>query len=136
MPPPAFGRVVFSNNRALQSVATYTCNHGYAVVGDTRRHCLESEQWTGEGPTCTVKGECARKPDIVLYAVLGLSYTFKVLKCIVHVFLLFLFERIEAHLPKRYSEKLTERLSEGANLGGGAGSVQSLHKTRISAFIL
>ena len=60
LPPPAFGRVSIHNNRTLSSVATYSCNHGYAVVGEATRYCLVSEQWSGKEPKCTGEGACVR----------------------------------------------------------------------------
>lgn len=41
--------------RTIDSVANYTCNPGYALVGNDMRTCLETGIWSGEEPTCTSK---------------------------------------------------------------------------------
>ena len=34
------------------SVATYTCNDGYVLVGDSTRICQTTGTWSGEDPHC------------------------------------------------------------------------------------
>ena len=34
------------------SVATYTCNDGYVLVGDSTRTCQATGTWSGEDPQC------------------------------------------------------------------------------------
>ena len=36
----------------LNSVATYQCNIGYELVGDSERQCTEVGQWSGDQPVC------------------------------------------------------------------------------------
>lgn len=37
------------------SIATYSCNNGYHVVGNTSRTCGSNRQWSGNAPTCERK---------------------------------------------------------------------------------
>ena len=37
----------------FNSTATYSCNDGYNLVGDTTRTCLASGNWSGDDPNCT-----------------------------------------------------------------------------------
>ena len=37
----------------FNSTATYSCNNGYNLVGDTTRTCLASGSWSDTAPTCT-----------------------------------------------------------------------------------
>ena len=39
------------------SVADYTCNSGYVLVGNERRICTATGAWSGEDPQC-VEGSC------------------------------------------------------------------------------
>ena len=34
------------------STASYSCNEGFALFGDSMRTCLDSEEWSGSEPTC------------------------------------------------------------------------------------
>ena len=40
------------SNTIFDSTATYSCNDGYNLVGDTTRTCLASGSWSGDDPTC------------------------------------------------------------------------------------
>ena len=51
---PANGNVNQPGN-TVETVATYTCNNGYVLVGDESRTCRENGKWTGEDPTCVRK---------------------------------------------------------------------------------
>ena len=48
---PENGRVSLSGV-SPGSVATYTCNVGFDLVGVTTRVCLSSGQWSGDAPVC------------------------------------------------------------------------------------
>lgn len=37
------------------STATYSCNEGYMLVGDSTRTCEASAMWTGIAPVCQSK---------------------------------------------------------------------------------
>ena len=48
---PDNGRVDYETT--LGSTATYTCNTGYQLDGDSTRTCQSDETWSGSAPTCT-----------------------------------------------------------------------------------
>ena len=48
---PANGQVVPSGSIPA-STATYTCNSGYRLNGDSSRTCQDSGEWSGTAPTC------------------------------------------------------------------------------------
>ncbi|CAI8036485.1 CUB and sushi domain-containing protein 3, partial [Geodia barretti] len=58
---PTSGAVTLSNT-TFTSSATYSCNDGYSLVGDSTRTCLASGLWSGIAPNCTVV-DCGGLPD-------------------------------------------------------------------------
>lgn len=40
------------SGRTPGSTATYTCNFGFVLQGDSQRVCMENETWSGQPPTC------------------------------------------------------------------------------------
>ena len=40
------------DNRTEGSVATYKCNSGYILSGDSTRECGSDGNWTGQQPQC------------------------------------------------------------------------------------
>ena len=46
------------------NTVTYTCNKGFNLIGNRRRHCLSTGHWSGVLPTCQ------SKPHIELYMLL------------------------------------------------------------------
>ena len=48
---PKFGQVVISGT-TFGSTATYSCQKGYILVGDSTRVCQVNGQWSGDAPTC------------------------------------------------------------------------------------
>ena len=67
--PPANGTLTFTpgahnSNIGLGSVATYSCNLGYVLVGQSTRECLTANggAWSGNQPTCE---GTARRNDII-----------------------------------------------------------------------
>ncbi|CAI8036467.1 Sushi, von Willebrand factor type A, EGF and pentraxin domain-containing protein 1 [Geodia barretti] len=48
---PVNGAVTVTNT-TFNSTATYSCNDGYSLVGDTTITCLASGLWSGDEPTC------------------------------------------------------------------------------------
>ena len=56
MDDPENGRVSLSGTTlTYNSVATYSCDAGYDLMGDNTRTCLGTGNWSGEEPTCTSK---------------------------------------------------------------------------------
>ena len=51
---PSDGQVNFTATTE-GSVANYTCDTGYDLVGDTTRTCQSDGQWSGSEPTCQSK---------------------------------------------------------------------------------
>ena len=41
------------NNRPINTVATYHCNTGYTLNGESSRTCDTSGKWNGSAPICT-----------------------------------------------------------------------------------
>ena len=41
--------------RTVNTVATYTCNRGYTLNGDTTRTCGSDGMWSGSPPVCQRK---------------------------------------------------------------------------------
>ena len=50
LPVLAYGKVDVPDT-ILGSVATYTCNKGFSLIGDDIRIC-ERDGWSGEAPVC------------------------------------------------------------------------------------
>ncbi|XP_064397052.1 sushi, von Willebrand factor type A, EGF and pentraxin domain-containing protein 1-like isoform X2 [Halichondria panicea] len=53
LPSLSNGEVSFSAT-TFNSVASYTCDLGYILIGETSRMCQLDEQWSGDAPTCDV----------------------------------------------------------------------------------
>ena len=49
---PANGWVTLTVGTSLGQVATYNCNTGYNLVGDSTRTCQAEGNWSGSAPTC------------------------------------------------------------------------------------
>ena len=47
--------VVTSNSTYVNSIATFTCNFGYDLVGDSQRICQADGTWSNMVPTCDRK---------------------------------------------------------------------------------
>ena len=52
LPDPSNGRVNQQGNRPGDR-ASYTCNSGYELVGQSTRTCQNNGEWSGDAPTCT-----------------------------------------------------------------------------------
>ena len=51
--PLTIGTISYSDNTlGVDSVATYSCDAGYAPKGDITRTCLSGGTWSGSAPTC------------------------------------------------------------------------------------
>ena len=49
---PANGQVTHVAGTALGQTATYSCDTGYNLVGDSTRTCQAEGNWTGSAATC------------------------------------------------------------------------------------
>ena len=49
---PANGQVTLIAGTTFGKTATYSCNTGYNLVGDSIRTCQSSGNWSGSAPTC------------------------------------------------------------------------------------
>ena len=49
---PDSGQFVLSNGTYIGSIATYSCNEGYSLVGFEVRICQADRTWSGLAPTC------------------------------------------------------------------------------------
>ena len=49
---PANGQVSTTARTTFRQTATYSCNTGYNLVGDSTRTCQATGQWSGSVPTC------------------------------------------------------------------------------------
>lgn len=54
LPNPANGEVTLTGN-TVGSLATYSCDLGFGLVGFSTRICQPTGQWSGEEPTCQRK---------------------------------------------------------------------------------
>lgn len=53
---PRFGSVEFENEtRPVGSVAIYSCDPPYTLIGQPERTCLDTSVWSGQAPTCECK---------------------------------------------------------------------------------
>ena len=49
---PANGQVTHTSGTTFRQIATYSCNTGYNLVGDSTRTCQATGVWSGSAPTC------------------------------------------------------------------------------------
>ena len=49
---PANGSVTHTAGTTFGQTATYSCNTGYNLVGDSTRTCQATGVWSGTAPTC------------------------------------------------------------------------------------
>ena len=50
------GKVDISMGTTFTSMATYSCNTGYQLRGDSTRLCQATGNWSGDQPSCDVIG--------------------------------------------------------------------------------
>ena len=53
LPPPLNGGISTELLNWETTVTTYTCNHGYVLIGESRRTCQPDRTWTSSAPYCT-----------------------------------------------------------------------------------
>ena len=56
LPDPLNGEVNVSS-RIISSIASYTCNDGFTLVGEEERECMADGQWSGREPICVCEFE-------------------------------------------------------------------------------
>ena len=49
---PANGQVNHTTETTFGQAATYSCDPGYILVGDSTRTCQTDGMWSGNDPTC------------------------------------------------------------------------------------
>ena len=49
---PDNGTVSHTGGTTFGQTATYSCNIGYNLVGDSNRSCQAEGSWSGSAPTC------------------------------------------------------------------------------------
>ena len=49
---PANGQVSHTTGAAIGQTATYSCDTGYLLMGDSTRTCQATGVWSGSEPTC------------------------------------------------------------------------------------
>ena len=49
---PANGQVSHTAGTTFERTATYSCDTGYILVGDSTRMCQVAGLWSGNAPTC------------------------------------------------------------------------------------
>ena len=49
---PSNGYIVSTDSNAYASLVEYVCYAGYEVVGESKRTCLASGDWSGVAPSC------------------------------------------------------------------------------------
>ena len=49
---PVNGQVSHTTGTTFGQTATYSCNTGYGLVGDSTRMCQATGMWSGSVPTC------------------------------------------------------------------------------------
>ena len=63
---PSNGAVSYNagsvDQRPIETTATHTCNDGYTLNGEMKRHCSISGTWNGSMATCV--GKCLHAPLI------------------------------------------------------------------------
>ena len=55
LPNPVNGQVNHTAGTTLGQTATYSCNAGYDLVGNSTRVCETTGVWSGSAPTCPSK---------------------------------------------------------------------------------
>ena len=70
---PANGQVDLTSGTTFGQTATYSCNTGYNLVGDSTRTCQATGVWSGSAPTCQ---------GVLLLGNLILLYTINTTVCI------------------------------------------------------
>ena len=74
---PADGSVTYSNSATTyQEVATFSCDIGFDLIGDTSRTCMDDGMWGGASPVCQIKGKVYF--NVLFHALLLPEHLFKI----------------------------------------------------------
>ena len=49
---PANGQVTLTTGKSFEQTATYSCDTGYNLVGNSTRTCQATGNWSESAPTC------------------------------------------------------------------------------------
>ena len=63
---PANGSVTHNSGTTFGQTATYSCNTGYTLVGDSTHTCQDTGFWSGSEPTC--QGMLLKRNIIIISA--------------------------------------------------------------------
>ena len=67
---PANGQVDHTAGTTLGQTATYSCNTGYNLVGDSTRTCQATGEWSESAPTCQGMLLLTLSHPVMLYNIL------------------------------------------------------------------
>ena len=77
---PANGSVNHTAGTTLGQTATYSCNTGYNLVGNSTRTCQATGNWSGRAPTC--QGMLLKGAVTLFMCVCTQKHVFSVKNCI------------------------------------------------------
>uniref|UniRef100_T1IW92 Sushi domain-containing protein n=1 Tax=Strigamia maritima TaxID=126957 RepID=T1IW92_STRMM len=63
---PKQGKVDLPKESQFQSIAEYTCDKGFELIGLKQRMCQSNGKWSGNEPFCTPKGVRCSEPEFEL----------------------------------------------------------------------
>ena len=88
---PRYGEVRQSGTK-VGSIATYSCNRGFKLVGDSKRRCQYDGKWSGEEPVCKrceLDGAtCISKSQVMLFMSGNFCLSHKQLHLAVNIWML------------------------------------------------
>ena len=67
---PGNGQVDYTAGATLGQTATYSCNTGYNLVGDSTRTCQATGEWSESAPTCQGMSLLTLSHPVMLYNIL------------------------------------------------------------------
>ena len=93
LPSPPNGNVELTET-TFMSIAKYSCDEGFALVGNFIRVCLVNSQWSGDEPTCRFGESLDKSHSHVLYIMIPVSMpACFIIPC-------FLFQTVNAKCPR------------------------------------
>jgi len=64
---PPNGTVILPMPRIVNSEASYACNGGFNLSGDSMRTCQSDRQWSGSEPTCVEGKQLFKNSDVCIW---------------------------------------------------------------------